>query len=69
MTNNIIGSLIRAKLNVSERLIDKLPDSIGPHIRELRSDILNSLNDEISNYLAKDTAGKKENGIKKVELE
>jgi len=50
-------------------LIGKLPDSIGPHIRELHSELLTSLNDELSDYLKGDKAGKKENGIKKVELE
>jgi hypothetical protein len=69
MINNMLGSLIRVKLNISEMLIDKLPDSIGPHIRELRSNILSSLNDEISDYLKKDKVDKCENGIKKVELE
>lgn len=58
-----------SKENVSEMLIGKLPDSIGPHIRELHSELLTSLNDELSDYLKGDKAGKKENGIKKVELE
>lgn len=69
MTNNMIGSLIRLKLNVSEKLIGKLPESIGPHIRELRSDILGSLNEEISDYLKKGTIVNRKNCIKKVELD
>ena len=69
MINNMIGSLIRLKLNVSERLIDKLPESIGPHIRELHADILNSLNEEITDYLKKGKDNNENQGIKKVELD
>ncbi len=69
MINDILGSLLRFKLGISERMLGKLPQSIGPHIRELHSEILISLNDEISDYLKKEKTDKKDIGIKKVELE
>ena len=66
---DIIGAIVRFKLNAAGRAIDMLPYDIRSKARELRSEILACLIEGLTDCLKEGNQVKKETVLKKIELE
>ncbi|MDD3705156.1 MAG: hypothetical protein PHC45_03700 [Clostridiaceae bacterium] len=48
MDEELIGKIIRIKLNMAEKLVERLPEKTSAQIKDLGKIILKSINDNVS---------------------
>ncbi len=67
--SDILGTMIRTKLKLSERVIALLPDDIKPAVKEAEKAVLTAIHDGLGQYLQQANGEVQKPGIKKVEVE
>jgi hypothetical protein len=69
MNSSSIINIIKSKLEMAERAIGILPDSLQPKVKELQTEVLTSLRDSFDQYLKKESLPKKDGKLQKIELD
>lgn len=69
-SSDIIDIIIKSKLEIADRIIGLLPDTVQPKIRELQTDVLAAISDSIDRRLKNETRQpEKDDKLHKIELE
>ena len=68
-SSSIIGILVKSKLELADRALSLLPDSLQPKVKELQTEVLASLRDAFDQYLKKESLPKKDGKLQKIELD
>lgn len=69
MVASAVHMAFKLKMEISDRIVEKLPESIRPEVSALRGAILEGLADGLSQYHKEQGKGKKDSGLKKVDIE
>lgn len=69
MRSEWIGKIIDRKLELADKLVERLPEGIRKEISEFGTDVLSCLNEKISEHLERSPKPEKTGGVRRINLE